>query len=45
VLVRSLRKHDPMGARRAAEDVVGLAMLAVESGLRRLERQARKEKR
>ena len=44
VLVKSLRTHDPMGARRAAEDVVGLAMLAVESGLRRLERQRKPER-
>ena len=30
VLVESLRRRDPLGARRAAEEVVGFAMLAVE---------------
>jgi GntR family galactonate operon transcriptional repressor len=29
-LLAALRKHDPMAARRAAEGVIGLAMLAVE---------------
>jgi GntR family galactonate operon transcriptional repressor len=41
VLLDCLRKRDPLGARRAAEDVVGLAMLAVESGLRRLPKAGR----
>jgi len=34
VLVESLRRRDPLGARRAAEEVVGFAMLAVEKGLK-----------
>jgi GntR family galactonate operon transcriptional repressor len=33
-LLAALRKHDPMAARRAAEEVVGLAMLAVEKAIR-----------
>lgn len=33
-LLKALRKHDPMAARRAAEHVVGLAMLAVEKAIR-----------
>lgn len=33
-LVDSLRRRDPMGARRAAEQVVGYAMLAVEKALK-----------
>ena len=43
VLLESLRRHDPLGARRAAEEVVGLAMLAVEKGLRSARRPARKD--
>jgi len=38
VLLESLRRHDPLSARRAAEEVVGLAMLAAEKGLRRVPR-------
>jgi GntR family transcriptional regulator, galactonate operon transcriptional repressor len=34
VLVDSLRRRDPLGARRAAEEVVGFAMLAVEKQTR-----------
>jgi len=34
-LLESLRRRDPLGARRAAEEVVGLAMLAVENSLKR----------
>ncbi len=34
VLVESLRRRDPLGARRAAEEVVGFAMLAVEKQLK-----------
>jgi DNA-binding GntR family transcriptional regulator len=30
VLVDSLRRRDPLGARRAAEEVIGFAMLALE---------------
>lgn len=45
VLVDSLRKRDPLAARRAAEDVVGLAMLAVESSLNRGPGRGKKEKR
>lgn len=45
VLLASLRRRDPLGAKRAAEDVVGLAMLAVESGLERGSRKRRKEQR
>jgi GntR family galactonate operon transcriptional repressor len=37
VLLESLRRHDPLGARRAAEEVVGLAMLAVEEAARHQE--------
>ncbi len=33
-LLAALRKHDPMAARRAAEEVVGFAMLAVEKAIR-----------
>ncbi len=33
-LLSAIRKHDPMAARRAAEEVVGLAMLAVERVIR-----------
>ncbi|MFB3829623.1 MAG: FadR/GntR family transcriptional regulator [Bryobacteraceae bacterium] len=33
-LLAAIRKHDPMAARRAAEEVVGLAMLAVEKAIR-----------
>jgi len=43
ILLESLRRHDPLGARRAAEEVVGLAMLAVEKGLRSARRPARKD--
>ena len=31
-LVEALRRHDPIAARRAAEEVVGLSMLAVGKG-------------
>lgn len=37
-LLDALRKHDPMAARRAAEEVVGLAMLAVEKVIRSRDR-------
>ncbi len=33
-LLAALRRHDPMAARRAAEEIVGLAMLAVEKAIR-----------
>jgi GntR family galactonate operon transcriptional repressor len=33
-LLAALRKRDPMAARRAAEEIVGLAMLAVEKAIR-----------
>ncbi len=45
VLLECLKRRDPMGARRAAEEVVGLAMLAVESGLRRQPKAGKKEQR
>jgi GntR family transcriptional regulator, galactonate operon transcriptional repressor len=34
MLLQALRQHDPIAARRAAEEVVGLAMLAVEKVIR-----------
>jgi DNA-binding FadR family transcriptional regulator len=33
-LLEAVRRHDPMAARRAADEVVGLAMLAVEKAIR-----------
>ncbi len=42
-VLQALRRHDPLGARRAAEEVVGFAMLAVEKGLRSARRSARKD--
>ncbi len=42
-LVESLRRRDPMGARRAAEKVVGYAMLAVEKALKAEARTKAKE--
>jgi DNA-binding FadR family transcriptional regulator len=44
-LLDSLRRRDPLAARRAAEEVVGFAMLAVEKGLRAEARTQRKESR
>jgi DNA-binding FadR family transcriptional regulator len=37
-LLAALRQRDPMAARRAADEVVGLAMLAVEEAIRSGER-------
>lgn len=37
-LVEALRRRDPMASRRAAEEVVGIAMLAVEKAIRTTEK-------
>jgi DNA-binding FadR family transcriptional regulator len=42
VLVDSLRRRDPLGARRAAEEVVGFAMLAVEKRHRETTRKSKR---
>jgi DNA-binding FadR family transcriptional regulator len=43
-LLESLRKRDALAARRAAEEVVGFAMIAVEEALKTSERKERKGK-